>query len=576
MNDQRIVAHWQRKIPQMMWSLVVCLALCVGVFMEPLFQGGAFSGSVVQAAKQGKKQEIVWPTLSDSKQRTLSCGSAIVMELSTGLILYQHKMHRKAYPASITKILTAMLTAENTTPNEILTVSTGAAYGISPGDSTVFSEPGEKLTIEECLYAIMLQSANEVCLAVGEHVSGSVSSFVDLMNQRVKELGLKDTHFNNPNGLPDTKHYTSAYDMAVIARTAMKNDLFRKVTGTKAYTCPKTNKHKEERYWPNHHQMINAYTYPKYAYKYCTGGKTGFTQAAGSTLVTYAEKDGMELVCVVMKAASPKNSEWNEYTDTTTLLNFGFENYQKYSASETKESISSSLFNTYGSYFDMKHSPVHLSEESSVVLPKRVKLSKAKQTITYQKNKKLTDGENVIGHVKYTYGKKTVGFSDILYTKGDTGQKLSLDAASRKIMGKEIDQMEETQKAEEKNATFWRNVKGVIKTAWGFLAVKIVSGIMALLLLITLFLLIRKNFHMPQIHLPRRRARRRERGSRSTREKKKYRRRSRQNSVQYYESQKPSAPRSQRRSGLQYGKKHRKTRESFGRSLFDFEDEEEE
>ena len=203
---------------------------------------------------------------------------------------YMKKLSQKHYPASITKILTSMLLAENTSMNETVTVSSTAAYGIETGSSTIFSEPGEKLSVEQCLNAIMLESANEVCLAVAEHISGSISNFVGLMNKRVKDLGLKDTHFNNPNGLPDPKHYTTAYDMAVIARQAMKSSAFRKACGTRRYVCAKTNKHKQERTWQNHHQMINGWRYPKYEYKYAIGGKTGYTHVAQNTLVTYGEK----------------------------------------------------------------------------------------------------------------------------------------------------------------------------------------------------------------------------------------------------------------------------------------------
>ena len=168
-------------------------------------------------------------------------------------------------------ILTSMLLAENTSMNETVTVSSStAAYGIETGSSTIFSEPGEKLSVEQCLNAIMLESANEVCLAVAEHISGSIGvDFVGLMNKRVKDLGLKDTHFNNPNGLPDPKHYTTAYDMAVIARQAMKSSAFRKACGTRRYVCAKTNKHKQERTWQNHHQMINGWRYPEIRIQVC-------------------------------------------------------------------------------------------------------------------------------------------------------------------------------------------------------------------------------------------------------------------------------------------------------------------
>ena len=220
----------------------VMAAVMAAVMLLSIVAGGSTAAAIPKTEQnsEGKgADKVSWP--SGPNKRKLSSDSAIVMELSTGLVLYQKNVHKKHYPASITKILTAMLTAENCANNEVVTFSQAAAYGIERGSSTIFTEPGEKLTIEQCLYAIMLQSANEVCLGVGEHISGSISKFVDLMNKRVKALGLKDTHFNNPNGLPDPKHYTSAYDMAVIAREAMKNTTFRKVTATRRYIMPKTN-----------------------------------------------------------------------------------------------------------------------------------------------------------------------------------------------------------------------------------------------------------------------------------------------------------------------------------------------
>ena len=230
---------------------------------------------VMPAGKQAGagSKDVKWP--AGPKPKSLSCDSAILMEISTGSILYKKNIHKQHYPASITKIMTAMLLLENSSLSDVVTFSNEAVYGIESGSSTIYSDVGEKMSMEQCLYAIMLESANEVCLAAGEHVAGDVKSFVGMMNDKVAELGLKNTHFNNPNGLPDTKHYTTAYDMAVIARQAMQNATFRKIAGTRTYTCSKTNTHKTTRVWRNHHQMLNGYDHPKYEYKYCIGGKTG-------------------------------------------------------------------------------------------------------------------------------------------------------------------------------------------------------------------------------------------------------------------------------------------------------------
>ncbi len=583
----------KEKFLERIFIILMCLTLLftggVGPGVESLFSAGFFG--IEKTAKAAGKS---WPKLSKAKQKRLAAKSAILMDVSTGTVLFEKNMHTKHYPASITKILTAMLLAENASPNEIMTVSEKAAYGIHAGDSTVYSEPGEKLTIEECLYAIMLQSANELCLAAGEYVSGSVEKFVDLMNARVKELGLTDTHFNNPNGLPDKKHYTSAYDMAVIARTAMKNDTFRKVTATKMYTCPKTNKHKQTRIWPNHHQMLQAGKYPKYVYQYCTGGKTGFTRAAGNTLVTYAEKDGLELVCVVLKSTSPDNGEPNEYTDTTMLLNYGFEKYQKSVVSEDNSELEGMLFNTYGSYFDSKNSPVHLSGEASLVLPKGVKPSEAEQKISYLDNVELKEGDNVIGQVQYTYAGKIVGVSDIIYTKKTEDSNDSLDAASKKIVGEEIDELKEIQKKDEKNADFWRKVKNALETFFGFLAVKIVVILLFIGAIVFFIIRFHDRIHLPQINirLPKRRRRdmrgsyRSSGGYRSKRAKRNYRRRQRgekrssrseldsdrrrRNRRRHYETKSAVQPKEKKRKGVKYSKKHRNTKESFGKNFFDF------
>lgn len=525
---------------------------------------------------QAKKVE--WPSGPDKKK--LSCDSAVVMELSTGLVLYQKNPNKRRYPASITKILTAMLTAENCANSEVVTFSQTAAYGIEAGSSTIFTEPGEKMTIEQCLYAIMLQSANEVCLGVGEHISGSIEAFVDLMNERVKELGLKGTHFNNPNGLPDPKHYTTAYDMAVISREAMKNSMFRKVTATRRYIMPKTNKHKMERPWDNHHQMINGYEWPKYEYKYCIGGKTGYTNAAGNTLVTFAEKDGMELVCVVMHASGPKQGEPNEYTDTTSLLNFGFEKYQKYSVNEVGSNINEDLFNNYDSYFDTKASPIHLSSESSVVLPKGTKLSAAKQKVKYDKNITLKTGDNVIGHVTYTYGGKTVGSTDILYTKAEDSVDSHLDAASRGVVDSELQALRDSTQKDKKKADIWRKVKSTVA---GFFQMKVVQiGLLVIAALLVLALLIYLLRHIELPKLGSRHRRRSTGGYRSKRARRQYRKlnkkrrwkggsKARRNVSRDYERRKAAPPKERKASkGLQYHKNHKRTKESFGKNFFDF------
>ncbi|MEG1457990.1 MAG: D-alanyl-D-alanine carboxypeptidase family protein [Acetivibrio sp.] len=367
------------------------------------------------AASAGEKSDSkLWP-----KGPSVDADSAILMDLSTGLILYEKKSHKEQYPASITKIMTVLLALEHCSMGEIVTFSHDSVFGIESGSSHIGIDEGEKLTMEQCLYAIMLASANEVSWGVGEHVAGSLSKFADMMNQRAKELGCLNTHFVNANGLHDDQHYTSAYDMALIARQAMKHPIFRKVTATKRYSIPPTNKHDIDNVFLNHHQMLNGYKYPQYEYEYCIGGKTGYTSKAASTLVTFAEKDGIQLVCVVMRAngaASPRN----EYTDTTSLFDFAFANYKKHNLQNVNlEYEDSPLFTTYSPFFDCKQSSLKLSEDACVLLPNDATLEDAKESISFYDDITLQDGENVIGQISYTYAGKTVGSIDIIYEKKD-------------------------------------------------------------------------------------------------------------------------------------------------------------
>lgn len=425
------LVHFERKfINYMKLKRFLSLMLLSIFFINLLKPSYVFASEFT--SEQEKNNSKYWP-----KGPSVDADSAILMDLSTGLILYEKKSHKEQYPASITKIMTTLLAIENCSMGEIVTFSHDAIFGIERGSSHIGIDVGEKLTIEQSLYAIMLASANEVSWGVGEHIAGSISNFSDMMNKRAKELGCLNTHFVNANGLHDDNHYTSAYDMALISRQAMQNSTFRKITSTKRYTIPPTNKHENENCFLNHHQMLNGYKYPKYEYEYCIGGKTGYTTNAGSTLVTFAAKDGIELVCVVMRAngaASPQN----EYTDTTALFNFGFENYKKYEL--TDDSISSEespLFTTYSPLFNAEKSPLKVGKNACVLLPNDADFEDAKQSIKFNDYIKLKDGENVIGTISYTYAGKTVGSTDIIFDK-QHASNLKITQDTKVIDNKEV------------------------------------------------------------------------------------------------------------------------------------------
>lgn len=378
------------------------------------------------------KEDTYWPNAFDDSK--LTAQSAILMDADTGLILYEKNAYDSHYPASITKIMTTLLAIENASLGEVVTFSKSAAFGIEAGSSTIYTDVGEKLTVEQCLYAMMLESANEVCLGIAEHVSGNVESFADLMNSRAKEIGCKNTHFSNPHGLHSDDHYTCAYDMALIGREALKSSTFRTVASAKRYVMPATNK-KPERYWNNHHQMVYGWKYPQYESSSCIGGKTGFTQMAGNTLVTFAEKNGMTLIAVVMCAASHANQKQNQYTDTKRLLDYGFDNFTIYNMSDlgvNDSSTDSPLFTKYNDIFNEEYSPIHVSENGKILLPNGVDISEAERNITYQPRTKTESGDTVMGTITYIYNNKEVGFSNIL-CRNDTGPTLVLGKAIEKI-----------------------------------------------------------------------------------------------------------------------------------------------
>ncbi|MSS62942.1 D-alanyl-D-alanine carboxypeptidase family protein [Velocimicrobium porci] len=387
------------------------LLLVASILISPLGNTTVFADTKTSSAKG---TEETWP-----KGPKVNAESAILMDVSSGLILYEKNSHKKQYPASITKIMTTLLAIENCSMGEIVTFSHDCVFGIETGSSHIGIDVDEKLTVEQALYAIMLASANEVSWGIGEHVSGSLKAFAKAMNTRAKELGCTDTHFVNANGLHNDNHYTTVYDMALISREAMKSSTFRKIISTKSYTIPPTNKHKEPNSFLNHHQMLVGNKYPQYKYEYCIGGKTGYTTKAGSTLVTFAKKDDVELLCVVMRANGPASSE-NEYTDTTSLFNWGFENFTQHDITgntDLSSDTESPLFTKYNPIFDQTNSPLRLGTNTTILLPNGVDFEKAERKVNIYKNISLKDGENIVGNVSYNYGGKTVGSTDIIFDK---------------------------------------------------------------------------------------------------------------------------------------------------------------
>ncbi len=330
--------------------------------------------------------------------------SAIVMELSTGTILYEKNITDQHYPASITKIMTTLLALENADLNEVITFS-DRAIDETRGGSGIARDYGEQMTMEQTLYGVMLASGNECAFAVAEHVGGTMEKFVEMMNEKAAELGCVNTHFSNPHGLQDENHYTCAYDMALIAQAAYANETFRIITGTARYTIPPTNKHEEQTDLQNHNEMLYPFRYNKYVYEGCTGGKTGYTTTANSTLVTFAERDGMTLVCVVMDSQAPAH-----WTDSRLLFDYAFDNFQMVNIVENESRYPSSE-NLKKGVLNNQEAFVNISETAAIVLPKTAEFADTKSEITV-----ADAGSDVVGSIVYTYAGHPVGKADIKRT----------------------------------------------------------------------------------------------------------------------------------------------------------------
>ena len=219
---------------------------------------------------------------------SIQADAGIVMDSDTGTVLYGKNMDQPYYPASITKILTALIVLEQCDLNEMVTFSHDDVYNVEAGSSSAGIVEGDVLTVRDCLYALMLASANESANALACHVSGSREAFAQLMNEKAQSLGCTGSHFNNPSGLNDENHYTTAHDMALIASAAIQNPEFLTINGTRSYQLAPTKRTPEGGYVANHHKMLNkneAVYYPG-----AFAGKTGYTSLAGNTLVTCAKK----------------------------------------------------------------------------------------------------------------------------------------------------------------------------------------------------------------------------------------------------------------------------------------------
>ncbi len=387
------------------FAIVLCLIILSSLIPNTNIYAAETEEVENTAAENEIDYSAYWPSGPE-----INADAAIVVDASTGLILYAKDIYSTYYPASITKIMTTLVALENSSLNETITVSYEAEWYVSKTSSRMGLVEGEQLTMEEALYGVMLESANEGTYAVGEHVAdGSIAKFIKMMNNKAAELGCTNTHYANTHGLHDDEHYTCCYDMALISMAAIRNPIFRKITGTATYEMPATNKN-PERLLTNHHKFITKQS----PYDYCIGGKTGATTQANYNLVTYAKKDGMTIISIVMHSDT-----WDTvYSDTKTLLDFTFDNYSHYNIEKTRlegKSTFPALFTEAEPFKRNEDSIIRISEDGNIVLPNNVDYTEAVGSLSLFTPEELGHGDNLIGNISYTYGGRTVANADILF-----------------------------------------------------------------------------------------------------------------------------------------------------------------
>ncbi len=331
----------------------------------------------------------------------VSANNAVLIEQSTGRVLFEKDAHSQESIASITKIMTAIIAIESGKMKEKVTVSREAIY---TEGSSIYLEQGEKMTLEDLVYGLMLRSGNDAAVAIAEHVGGSLDGFVYLMNEKAKWLGMENTHFDNPHGLDSDNHYSSAYDMAILTQYAMNNEKYREISGTTSYKSDGRTYS-----WINKNKLLTQY------YEYCTGGKTGFTKKTGRTLVSTASKDGMDLIAVTLNAP-------DDWKDHMSLYEWGFENFDMKTLTdkgEVKFNLIDLNKSQIGFLRDKIHYPLSDDEEDIVTFKNYI-----------LKDVDTSSGDNIIGKKVFYLNDKEITETPI-YAVEDS---VSSDANKKSFM----------------------------------------------------------------------------------------------------------------------------------------------
>lgn len=346
---------------------------------------------------------------------TINSQAAILIDAKTGKILYEKDAYSTYFPASITKLMTALLAIENLKPTDTITFSQEAIRSMPPGSSSIGIFPGEQLTVDQALHGLLLMSSNEIANGLAEAVSGSIDQFASLMTKKAKELGCLNTNFVNPHGFHDINHYTTAYDMALIMRELYNNDYFLEIMSHPVYQIPPTNKSSEPRPLSQQHGLMNRIKNSALYRDDVIGGKTGFHDQAGNTLVTAARRGDIDLIVVTLKGQGV-----NMYKDTSNLLDYGFNAYHTLELHKT-----SSVLKTLpvyavksGELIEAAQCDVTVGSNESLLISRDIKLRDISTKLNIPEYLQLGIKEKAkVGTIDYIYANQIIASTDLVASK---------------------------------------------------------------------------------------------------------------------------------------------------------------
>lgn len=406
---------------------------------------------------------LFWPSLAwaayAEKPPVTASQTSVVIDAATGQVLVEKGMDHMMYPASITKIMTVLLALENGDPDKIHTMSYEAVHSIDPNSTHIALTEGEQVSLRDLMYATMVASANDAANGIAECVAGSIDRFVEMMNEKAKEIGAVNTHFSNANGLHHSDHYTTAYDMALITKYALSVKGFREYWCAEEYTIQPTNKQSQSRQMGTQHSM---FVESQFTYEGCTGGKLGYTEEARHTSVTSAKRGEVELICVTMSS-----QKYEKYEDTAALLDYCFDSFEK---------ITLSKLHLKGFVVPVMDQGTQVQEvriypDNSISLLLHQQYSADDLSLSYQVPEVYQKGENVIPALKVTLKEES---SSMYWDLGSFPLQFSLNETVQQKLD------EATGLPVKDNTAFWKSMLGILK--WVGITLGVVAGCAVLVL----------------------------------------------------------------------------------------------